>query len=60
MPIKYTNIKQINKESGELIKIFENATEIEKELNLKIGSRNRIIDCINKKVKTAYGYKWEI
>jgi hypothetical protein len=59
MPIKYTNIKQIDKKTGELIKIFKDAGEIEQELNLISGSRNKIIDCINKKQKTAYGYKWE-
>jgi hypothetical protein len=59
MPIKYTNIKQIDKKTNELIKTFNNAGEVETELNLRVGSRNKIIDCINGKIKTAYGYKWE-
>lgn len=31
-----------------------------KELKLRSGARNKIYECINNKIKTAYGYKWEI
>lgn len=59
MPNKYVNIKQIDKLTGEVIKIFESALEIEKELNLVNGSRNLIYKCLKGDVKTAFGYKWE-
>jgi hypothetical protein len=59
-PIKHTNIKQINKKTNEIINIFANALEIEKELKLRTGARNKIYDCLNNKLKTAYGYKWKI
>lgn len=60
MPIKYTNIKQIDINTEEVIKIFDNALLIEKELNLREGARNKIYDCLNNRLKTAYGYKWKI
>jgi hypothetical protein len=59
MPIKYTNIKQIDLVTNEIINIFDNALEIEKELNLPEGGRNKIYECLTKKIKKAYGYKWE-
>jgi hypothetical protein len=60
MPIKYVKIKQIDKKTNEIIHIFANALEIETELKLRIGSRNKIYDCLHNKLKTAYGYKWKI
>ena len=60
MPIKYKKIKQIDIITGVIINIFETALEIEKELNLRDGARNKIYYCLNGKLKTAYGYKWEI
>jgi len=30
------------------------------ELGLRNGARNKIYECINGTLKTAYGYKWEI
>jgi hypothetical protein len=60
MPIKYKNIKQIDKLTGEVIDIFDDALSIERKLNLTTGAKNKIYECINKKIKTAYGYKWEI
>ena len=60
MKITYVNIKQIDKKTNEVIKVFENALMIEKELNLRSGARNKIYECLNKKLKTAYGYKCEI
>ncbi len=59
-PIKYQNIKQIDKNNENIIYIFENLLKIVVKLDLKRSSRGKIIDCINKKQKTAYGYKWEI
>ena len=45
--------------SGDIIKIFDSVSQIESELGLKKGARNLIYRCLNKKMKTAYGYKWE-
>ena len=42
--------------NGELIRIFYGTREIKDELGL---NRPSIINCCNKKGKTAYGYKWE-
>lgn len=60
MPVKYNNIKQIDCKTGELIETFKTALEIEELLSLRKGARNKIYECINNKLKTAYGYKWEI
>ena len=60
MPIKYSKIKQLDKKTGCVIKTFNSALEIENELKLRSGARNKIYECINNKIKTAYGYKWEI
>jgi hypothetical protein len=59
MPIKYTDIQQIDIKTNEVLKIFSNALEIEKELNLRSGARNKIYECLRNKLKTAYGYKWK-
>ena len=59
-PIKYQNIKQIDVESQKIIHIFANALEAETELKLRKGARNKIYECINNKLKTAYGYNWKI
>lgn len=60
MPNKYINIKQYDKYSDELIKIFDDALQIEKELSLRTGARNKIYECLTNKIKIAYGYKWKI
>lgn len=60
MKIKFKNIKQIDKDTGIVINIFESALLAEKELNLRLGARNKIYECIKGILKTAYGYKWEI
>lgn len=60
MKITYKNIKQIDKKTGELINVFESALEIEEKLKLRKGARNKIYECLNGKLKTAYGYKWKI
>lgn len=60
MPIKFVIIKQIEKTTGIVLNIFPNALEIEKNLNLKKGARNKIYECINGKTKSAYGYAWKI
>ena len=58
MKITYTDIKQIDRDTGEIINIFENALDIEKKLNLRSGARNKIYECLNGKLKSAYGYYW--
>lgn len=60
MPIKYANIQQIDTKTNKIIHIFADALEIETELGLRKGARNKIYECINKKIKTAYGYNWKI
>ena len=60
MKVTYRDIKQIDKKTDEVIKVFEGALRIEEELNLKKGARNKIYECLSKKRKTAYGYKWKI
>ncbi len=60
MKVTYKDIKQIDKKTDEVIKVFESALKIEEELNLKKGARNKIYECLSKKRKTAYGYKWKI
>jgi len=60
MPIKYSNIKQIDMKTGEVIKIFDCVLDIEKELHLRKNGRTKIYECLQKKIKSAYGYKWEI
>jgi DNA-directed RNA polymerase beta' subunit len=60
MPVKYENIKQIDIETGEIKHTFANALEIITELKLVSSARGKIYDCINNKIKTAYGYKWKI
>ena len=59
-PIKFENIKQIDTKTNQIIATFDNTLEAEKQLGLRKGARNKIYDCINKKLKTAYGFKWEI
>ena len=60
MPIKYENIKQIDIISGDIIKVFDDVLTIEKSLSLRNGARNKIYDCLKNKIKSAYGFKWEI
>ena len=59
MPIKYVDIQQIDIETGEVLKTYKNALEIENKLKLRSGARNKIYDCLTNKTKTAYGYKWK-
>lgn len=60
MPIKYTNIEQIDLKTGEVVRVFKDGLEIEKELKLRNKARNKIYECLSNKIKTAYGYKWRI
>ena len=60
MKVTYKNISQIDKKTNEIIKVFENALEIENELCLRKGARNKIYECLNNRMKSAYGYKWAI
>lgn len=59
MVITIKNIEQINKKTNKTIKIFETALDIENELGLRKGARNKIYECLKGKLKTAYGYKWQ-
>jgi len=61
MPIKYKNIKQISIQTGEIIKIHSDALRASEDLHLtNENARCKIIDCVNGKLKTAYGYKWSL
>ncbi len=60
MPNKYIDIQQIDKKTNEVINTFETALQIEQELGLIKGSRNKIYDCLKGTYKTAYGYKWKL
>ena len=55
----FVRIKQINIETNEVIKIWERAYLIEKELCLPKDSHKNILTVCNGRQKTAYGYKWE-
>lgn len=59
-PTHYKDIKQINIVTNEIINIFDDALSIEVRLNLRKGARNKIYECLNNKIKTAYGFKWKI
>jgi len=60
MPIKFKNIKQISIQNGTIINVFEDALSAARSLNLSKAGRNRILDCVNGRMKTAYGFKWKI
>jgi len=54
-------VAQIDKSTGEIIKIWDSAKEAAKALS-KTGNKSPIIACINQfrsGCKTAFGYKWE-
>jgi hypothetical protein len=59
-PIKYKNIKQIDRKSKKIINTFATALEVETTLKLRSGARNKILDCVNGKLKTYKGYEWKI
>lgn len=58
MPIKHNKIQQIDKITGEVIRIWDSIPQIEKEFGVKKSS---LYDVIGNKqnYKTAYGYKWK-
>ena len=61
MPIKYVGVKQISIETGGIIDIHPDTLQAAKKLGLtNKKARCKIVDCINGKTKTAYGYKWTI
>lgn len=60
MPIKYFNIKQIDIKSQKVISIFTTALDAERTLNLRVGARNKILECVKGKIKTYIGYDWKI
>ena len=55
----FVKIKQVDIESNNVIKIWERAYSIEKELHLPKNSHKNILTVCNGRQKTAYGYKWE-
>lgn len=60
MPIKFNKIKQICIKTNKIINIFESSLDAAMALNLSTSARNRILDCVNERSKTAYGFKWII
>lgn len=61
MPTKYKNIKQISTKTGEIINVYDDAKQAATTLKLtNKQARSKIVDCINGKLKTAYGYKWSL
>jgi hypothetical protein len=60
MPIKYENIKMVDIITKEVIMVYESARHAQEDLGFVKSSVGKIIDCINEKTKTAYGYKWEL
>lgn len=55
----FVRIKQIDIITNNVIKIWEKAKTIEKELNLPKNCHKNILTVCNGRQKTAYGYKWE-
>jgi len=53
---KLKKIKQINKNTNQVIKIWNSIREASKELNI---SRSNISDNCAKRIKTCGGFKWE-
>lgn len=51
-------VAKLHKETGELISIYPNAKEVEKELGKTMASRHIYEVCKGER-KTAYGYKWK-
>jgi hypothetical protein len=58
MPVKYTSIIQLDKHDGHVIMTHDNALAAETALNLRKGARNKIYECMNGQLKTAYGFVW--
>lgn len=50
----YKNIKQIS--DGDVIKIFKNSIDVEKNLGF---DKSFILSCCRNKRKSAYGYQWQ-
>ena len=51
-------VKQIDKNTNEVIHVYDSAKQAERSLKIKCSS-NHISDVCKGKRKTAYGYKWE-
>lgn len=49
-------IEMLNKETNEVVKIYESVAKAAEAIN---GSRSNISACVNGRKKTAYGYKWK-
>jgi hypothetical protein len=59
MPIKYEGIKQISIKTNEVLGTFKDTLHAAQKLGLtNAKARCKIVDCINGKLKTAYGFKW--
>ena len=54
-----TKIKQIDIETGEVLKVWDKITTVEKELNIPHRSGANIVAVCRGVQKTAYGFKWE-
>ena len=54
-----TKIKQIDIETGEVLKVWDKITTAEKELNIPHRSGANIVAVCRGAQKTAYGFKWE-
>ena len=61
MPIKYVNIKQVCRLTGEVIAIHKNSIHAAQSLRLTNPlARNKILECVTGRLKSAYGYYWTI
>jgi len=60
MPIKYKNIKQIDRKTRKVINVFETALEAERQLNLRPGARCKILECLGGKLRSYLNYEWKI
>lgn len=58
--IKYINIEQIDRKTNKVITVFDNVLSIEQELCLRKGAKNKIYECLNGTLKSAYGYLWKL
>ena len=59
--IKKKPVKQIDKDTGEIIKIFESVAEATRELGTNKHKKlsSNISEAIRVRNGLAYGYKWE-
>lgn len=62
MPIKYVNIKQIDLETKEVIRVFKTVRDAQEQLGLNIAALGKIPECIRGVggMKSMYGYGWSL